>query len=597
MRNIQTFFKVHYFAFLLSILWICYIFSKNEIPPDIGDGLMHFFYAQASWFQPQYFLDHWNKPVFTLLSSTFAQFGFNGMAVFNLMVHTLTVAVGFRILRQLGVSTWLQMLFPLVVLVPFDVSSTILGGLTEPLFNLATVSAFYLLIQKKYVAFALVVSFIPFMRSEGQFVVVLALLLILYFRAFRAIPYLLVGFVIYAIIGFFAFDDFLWYFTQNPYKMSNNIYGSGTWSHYLEHYTYFIGITGVVLFVLGLGSFFYLLVLKRWQDLKFPYVFFGAAIFLAVLIIHSYFWATGKSGSIGLTRIATQGLPLFLITNIYLISKIQFFQLRIGKIVLITFGGYTLYLLSQVQLYIKTINPFEKQGIEVASFIKSMNTEKQQIYYFMPLIAYELGVNPFIANSNVHCYTSSNLEKDLETVYKPGDFIIRDSHFGALEANLPLSEIERFEEIVKVKEFISSQQVDDRFNEVEGFVIYQYIPLEKQQKTKSVIQKTLDDISLTINSNEEYKDINPFIPKQKEDVKLSFDISSTSKELILVFDYNNTEDYSNMTLDPSKALSPTLLIRQKGTTKLYIWNPTKSSGEVSIKNIVLEQRSFHPIMH
>jgi len=65
---------------------------------------------------------------------------------------------------------------------------------------------------------------------------------------------------------------------------------------------------------------------------------------------------------------------------------------------------------------------------------------------------------------------------------------------------------------------------------------------------------------------------------------------------VLVYDFNHSEDYSNMELNPQQELTPTLLFRSKGVTKLYIWNPRKKGGQVTLKNIVLEQRNLHPLM-
>ncbi|NNK80780.1 MAG: hypothetical protein HKO93_04710, partial [Flavobacteriales bacterium] len=57
---------------------------------DTGDGIAHYQIARFSWSHPELFLHHWGKPLFTLLSSPFAQIGFNGMITFNLICAALT---------------------------------------------------------------------------------------------------------------------------------------------------------------------------------------------------------------------------------------------------------------------------------------------------------------------------------------------------------------------------------------------------------------------------------------------------------------------------------------------------------------------------
>ena len=132
------------------IAWLIFVKLNSLLPDDVGDGIMHFFISQASWEDPNLFLHHWGKPVFILLSSPFAQVGFNGMVVFNTIVFALTVLLGYVFLEKNKVPVWLQMLLPLVLLKAHDIANTLLGGLTEPLFNLSLMGALVLLQQQKY---------------------------------------------------------------------------------------------------------------------------------------------------------------------------------------------------------------------------------------------------------------------------------------------------------------------------------------------------------------------------------------------------------------------------------------------------------------
>ena len=84
--------------------------------------------------------------------------------------------------------------------------------------------------------------------------------------------------------------------------------------------------------------------------------------------------------------------------------------------------------------------------------------------------------NPLKENQNCVFNYKIDLEKDLGTKIKKGDYLIRDSHFGPQEMGLPLSLMNKFPELVKIKEFKSSFQEDDKYNEVEGVIIYQYLP-------------------------------------------------------------------------------------------------------------------------
>ena len=145
---------VRILTWLFASGWLLFFGFSNEVPADTGDGLAHFFISQISWQDPSYFFDHWGKPVFILLSSPFAQFGFSGMIIFNVLVFSASMLIGYKLLDKLKVSAWLQSLLPLFLLTAKDYCLTVMGGLTEPLFNLALIVAALLLLQKQKRCFA-----------------------------------------------------------------------------------------------------------------------------------------------------------------------------------------------------------------------------------------------------------------------------------------------------------------------------------------------------------------------------------------------------------------------------------------------------------
>src|SRR6185312_15488826 len=58
---------------------------------DDGDSVFHFLFAKYAFVCPENFVNHWAKPVFVLLASPFAQFGFIGIKIFNVTVTTLAI--------------------------------------------------------------------------------------------------------------------------------------------------------------------------------------------------------------------------------------------------------------------------------------------------------------------------------------------------------------------------------------------------------------------------------------------------------------------------------------------------------------------------
>ncbi len=435
---------------------------------DVGDGLMHFFISQASWENPALFLHHWGKPLFVLFSSPFAQFGFTGMVAFNCMVFIAIVWIAMKILNNKGVSVWLQILFPLLLLSANDIVITALGGLTEPLFNLAMLLALYCLLGKNFRWFAVIVSFAPFMRSEGQLPLLLGLVLLVYRKDWKNVPFLFLGFFLYSVAGYFVYEDFMWYFTQSPYALSNNIYGKGHWAHYLLSYRNYLGNPGLFICLFGILSMCYLVIKRKWGQLEPEGLFFASGLFIGVIVAHSYFWASGQNGSLGLTRIATQGMPLFLLMQLYFLD-ILFKQLKGTLYLSVATTLGLLFALSTSKKYPLDSKAVDIEVLKAADFMRAVSVKQNHIYFHHPLFCQRYGENPLLQNQKCVFHSFGDIEKDIRERFRPGDFIIWDSHFGPQEMLLPKEKLDNYSAFTVYKTF---------YKHTEGVTIYRYQPTE-----------------------------------------------------------------------------------------------------------------------
>jgi hypothetical protein len=561
-------------SLLFCLIWLIFMMLKGEVPNDVGDGIMHFFISNASWEHPELFLHHWGKPLFILLSSTFAQLGFYGMVIFNIIVFCLTVIISSILLRKNKVPIHFQILFPLILLKAHDIANTILGGLTEPLFNLSLVLALFFLSEKRYFWFALVVSTMPFLRSEGQLPLILALGILLFAKQIKYIPLLAASFIIYGFAGLFVYHDFLWYFNQSPYEMSNNIYGVGTWNHYVLSYKNYLGNPGLYIFLLAIPSFFYML--RKKLKVDWDLWIFSYGVFFGVLIAHSYFWATGQNGSLGLTRIATQGVPLFLIMNILAINNHPWSKNEIAKWVTSIFALGIIYALITTKYYPKKMEPLDAEILKAAAYLKSQNLENKNVYYHSPLLSFEYGENPLNKNNRLIYYSFTDLDNDLRTTLKPGDLIVRDSHFGPLEMLLPLEKIKNHPNLQVVKHFLCKNQVDDALNEQEGVMILEYKPNFANQYQGG-------DTTLNINENLEFIGLNSFFKHSSSTFKIKLLLNTKYDGFALVYDHNHGLKYQMTDLKANENFEQEFVIHADGKTKIYIWNPRKLKGKVVLK--------------
>ena len=75
---------VLFLCILLFALFFCIAYF-SDATFDAGDGIRHYLVSRYSWKHPDLLLYSWGKPFFTIVSSPFSQFGFMGMAVFNIL--------------------------------------------------------------------------------------------------------------------------------------------------------------------------------------------------------------------------------------------------------------------------------------------------------------------------------------------------------------------------------------------------------------------------------------------------------------------------------------------------------------------------------
>lgn len=580
--------KLSYMAFtLFGITWLFYFMLKNTIPVDVGDGLMHFFIAQATWEKPILFLHHWGKPLFSFLSSPFAQFGLNGMVTFNILVYFATSIGMFRLFKELKVNLWIASVFPLLILIPNDYSMTILAGLTEPLFNLFVVFSALFLVKRKWVYFAIIVSFMPFLRSEGQLPVVLAIILLVYFKQWKTIPYLATGFVLYAIVGFLAISDFWWYFTTSPYQMDNDIYGVGTWDHYLLSYRNYIGNPGLYAIIIGVPMAIYLLIRKKWELLHFDLAFYSGGIFIGIVALHSYFWATGQNASIGLTRIATQGMPLFLGLMIYYISVIKWSNTKIGLAVFLVASFGLSFALKNTKRFPQEPSALELLVLKTPEIIKQQLKKGRSVYYHFPLLPYKLNENPMLDSKNTFFYSGGNFNEDCNSKFKSGDLLFWDSHFGPQEMGLGLEVLAAQKRWKLVKEYsVGSESVK----------IFQFFNDETEVDSEPSVTMKLDNSKLEIGTSNEYTDILNSKQQLEGFTQFTADFVANVDGLRIVFDNGNLKEYFSS--HTRKGISQHLTFQLTGEKeyKLYIWNPDKEKGAIEITNQHAIKKTLHPMM-
>lgn len=416
---------------------------------DSGDSIYHYMFAKYAPVHPEHFFNHWAKPVYVILACPFAQFGFIGIKVFNVLVSVLTIFFTFKIVEKLNIRN--AILSPLILIFSPLYFILTFSGLTEPLFALFVSIGVYLILINKYTVASLFISFLPFVRSEGLIIIGVFGLYFLIKREWKLILLLMFGHVVYSISGFFIFNDFLWVFRQIPYARMDSIYGSGKITHFIEQMMYVTGVPVNILFWLGVGSIIWKSI-KRSVNIEVQILVFAG--FFSYFIAHSLFWYFGICNSMGLKRVLIGVAPLIAIISLMgfnFITEEVFKSKRTAR--LIVQGLLIAYIL----IFPFTSNPAalkwkrdlclsqdQQSAIEVADFIVK-NTDTNRCFVFAhPYLSEVLGVDPFD--------NSKRLELTQEAIdrTKTGDIIIWENWFAVVEHRVSKAYLDNSNELVNI---------------------------------------------------------------------------------------------------------------------------------------------------
>jgi hypothetical protein len=426
----------------------CFIAFRYDGTGDTGDAVQHFLFAEYAFKHPENLFNHWAKPFFTLIAAPFAQFGFVGIKIFNSLNAALTLYLTYRIAHKLRLpNAWLVFL---ILATCSQFFTLIFSGLTEHFSALLLVTTIWLFLRKEYVLATLIVSFLPFVRSEGLLLIGVTTLFLMTEKRWRVLPLLAVGHVVYSIAGWYVFHDFLWVFNRIPYA-SLSAYGHGAWFHFIEKLYYGTGLVPFILWIIGSIGVFFLIFSKKGPP-QYRRVFgliFG--YFFALLIAHSAFWYFGIFNSFGLARVMNTVMPEFALISLIGFNFLTDF-IPSEKIKM----GVHIVLISAIALMPFSKNPaaifFPKMFVrtpdqvilgDVSRYIQEKLPDNC-VFYSNPCVPFYLNIDPY--NPAISRITPRLNDGNLPDK----SIIVWDNLFSVLDHGLTLEMLRqdaRFEEI------------------------------------------------------------------------------------------------------------------------------------------------------
>lgn len=442
--------------FFIILLTLRFLSSTTS---DEGDSVMHYLYAKYAFRYPGHFFYQWAKPVYVLVMAPFAQLGFTALQLVNIVFTSLSFYMIYKVAKNLAVpqpwmASFIYASIPLAVLVSFS-------GLTEPMFAFALLCSVYLLTQKRFYAGLILLSFLPFIRSEGLLVCGLMFVYLLVIEKYELIPLLFAGHIFYSITGYLIHHDFLWVFHQLSYATLSSAYGSGKWFHYFDVMP---EVTGkAVMYCLWAGLFYGFIVAirylrKKTNEAEQQELWFVYGMFAVVFAGHVLFWAFGVFNSMGLIRPMAGIAPLIALIALrgiqYLSAPLQ--QWKAGR--------YLQYLLFFfVLLFPFTPNVYaykwerdfnlkadQQAQLELVHYIRKQYPDysNRLMYHVLPWVSVQLKQDWF--DSSKHIHISEAFQRNQ---FKQGELLIWDDWFAVVEGHATLEAIEKDTRFEKVASF------------------------------------------------------------------------------------------------------------------------------------------------
>ncbi len=506
--------------FIFSILVISAILFFlisffSEATYDPGDGIRHYLISRYCWDHHDLMLYSWGKPFFTIISSPFSQFGLLGINIFNILCAVVSAYFTYKIAQLLNFK-YALLAIPFLLFTP-SYFPTINSGLTEPLFGLVLILSIYLCLTERFVWAAILVSFLPFVRTEGNLILPLFLLIFLYRKKFLQILFLGFGTLVYSVIGFFYYDDFFWIKNQNPYNGNNkDFYGSGELLHFVNNHNFIWGSALGILFLAGLivvlKPLYKSVINKKVIENKLPeeiILIYGS--FLIYFVAHSFMWWKGLANSLGLLRVLAGVIPCSALICLRGLNGIMLPAIQNKKwieysIIIVTLiwvirspfkHDYFPFKLDQEQALIK----------EAGDWYKESNYTQHKVYYLYPLLAHVLDVDPFNPDKVGELWGLYPSIKEWGIGAIPDSTIVFwDAHFGPNECRIPLDTIINDPNFELIKTFKPKAE----FTTLGGykFEVYVFMKLPKPKQLKEISTLSYDfeenkDLQNTITINEQ----------------------------------------------------------------------------------------------
>lgn len=414
------------------------------------DSYNHYLIAKYSFKHPDLLLHYWGKPVYNAIAAPFTQLGIGGSVALNILCLTGSAFLSYKAAQNFGIKSAL-LAFVFCLFSPIFLDNTI-SSLTEPLNALLLSWCIYLISGKKWLGAAIIAGFLPYARSEGFIIAGIIGVYLLFFEKNRkAFFALLLGSLVFNVLGWIIEGKALWIITENPYLKfelsGENVCGSGSLFNYIRwgHVTFGLLVCVLLLIALIKASLHHR---KNKVDVPNSLI---PTLFLSYFGIHSVIWAMGMMGSCGYIRVMVVIAPLAAILAAMAFDSIAAkIKLKWKNLLLLLLVLNSIYAPIRYYRYKYPLQLSQEQKlyVELNNWLQQSEYKHRTLAYMYPYLSVIADIDPWDRKQHEELWMSS------VPLYKKGDLLIWDGHFGPNEAAIPLDYLLSHQDYTLIKHFI-----------------------------------------------------------------------------------------------------------------------------------------------
>jgi hypothetical protein len=302
LKEDPIFFNIIIILFAISFLTrIFFIFKYREIDYE-ADSYMHFLGSQAWIHSPfknfDYLINWWYKPLFTFISGIVLKITIEDIIVIKLLNTIIWIGVLYLIYliaKEHKLSKEIVFFSIFFTSFSFLAFRSSISSLTEPLFTLLIIAAYYFLLRGQFILSSLLISASFLCRMEGIIFMIIWGINFLIDKKYKFLIILPVFPLFWDILGFLRTGDVLYVIYDKHPLMLTSIYGRGDLFYYI-----------IALFKYETIIFLFFVISLFLYRSRFIFI---KMCILSLLVFNIIIWKYGLLGSAGLMRYLLPIIP------------------------------------------------------------------------------------------------------------------------------------------------------------------------------------------------------------------------------------------------------------------------------------------------